>query len=137
MATKTYETQKAAPKEALWNLYTDGASNEEGSGAGLILVSPEDIELTYAARLDFPSTNNEVEYESLLAGLRMAQRVKAKRVKAHVDSLLVENQVRGSYEAKDPKMVEYLRKTQELLRKFEGSEVVHIPRSFNKKKVKL
>lgn len=49
-------------------LYEQGL-NEEGSGAGLILVSPEGMELTYAVRLDFPSTNNEAEYEALLAGI--------------------------------------------------------------------
>ncbi|XP_076897159.1 uncharacterized protein LOC143550388 [Bidens hawaiensis] len=133
IAPEIIKMKEAASEEPLWNLHTDEASNEEGSGAGVILVSLESIELTYAVRLDFPSTNNEAEYEALLAGLRMAQRVKAKRIKAHVDSLLVVNQVKGSYETKDPKMVETLIKAQELLQKFEGSEVLHIPRSLNKK----
>ena len=55
-----------------WALYTDKASNEDGAGAGLRLVSPDGQELTYAIRLDFKSTNNEAEYEALLAGLRLA-----------------------------------------------------------------
>ncbi|XP_076948640.1 uncharacterized protein LOC143620976 [Bidens hawaiensis] len=115
------------PEEPLWNLYTCGASNEDGSGAGLILISPEGIELTYAVRLDFPSTNTEAEYEALLAGLRMA-----KKLKAHVDSLLVANQVKGDYEAKDTKLVENFKKVKELLQSFEEYEVVHISQGLNK-----
>ncbi|XP_076924710.1 uncharacterized protein LOC143587251 [Bidens hawaiensis] len=95
--------------EPWWKLYTDGASNEEGSGVGLILVCPEGIELTYAIRLSFPSTNNEAEYESLLAGLRIARGLRVRKVQAHVDSLLVANQVGGTYNANDQKMKEYLR----------------------------
>ncbi|XP_076924310.1 uncharacterized protein LOC143586717 [Bidens hawaiensis] len=120
-------------EESVWNLYTDGASNEDGSGAGLILISPEGIELTYAVRLTFPSTNNEAEYEALLAGLRVARKIPVKRIRAHVDSLLVANQVSGDYEAKDPKMVEYLKKTKELMQSFREATVVHISRGQNKK----
>ncbi|KAJ0867854.1 putative ribonuclease H domain, reverse transcriptase, RNase H-like domain-containing protein [Helianthus annuus] len=59
----------------IWALYTDGASNEDGAGAGLRLVSPDGQELTYAICLNFKSTNKEAEYEALLAGLRLAVRL--------------------------------------------------------------
>ncbi|XP_076925095.1 uncharacterized protein LOC143587796 [Bidens hawaiensis] len=121
------------PHEPVWNLHTDGASNEDGSGAGLILVSPKGTEFTYVIRLGFPSTNNESDYEALLAGLRVAQEKSVRRVQAHVDSLLVANQVNGEYEAKDHKMIEYLNKTRELLKGFQEARVVHIPRGQNKK----
>ncbi|XP_076945512.1 uncharacterized protein LOC143616608 [Bidens hawaiensis] len=93
------------PSEPVWNLHTDGASNEDGSGAGLILVSLKGAEFTYAIRLNFASTNNEAEYEALLAGLRVAQEKSVRRVRAHMDSLLVANQVNEDYEAKDHKMI--------------------------------
>ncbi|XP_076911239.1 uncharacterized protein LOC143569139 [Bidens hawaiensis] len=99
----------------------------------LILVSPEGTEFTYAIRLGFINTNNEAEYKALLAGLRVAQKMKVKRIQAHVDSLLVANQVNGDYKAKDHKMIEYLRKTKELLQGFQEAKVVHIPRGQNKK----
>jgi hypothetical protein len=88
--------------EPTWTLHTDGASNTEGSGSGLILVSPEGDELTYALRCNFKSSNNETEYEALLAGLRLARDLKAANIWAHVDSLLVANQISGNYDAKDP-----------------------------------
>ncbi|GJZ72542.1 reverse transcriptase domain-containing protein [Tanacetum coccineum] len=59
-----------------WTLLTDGASNSKGSRAGLVLISPSGVEFTYALRLNFTSTNNEAEYEALLAGLRMARKMK-------------------------------------------------------------
>ncbi|GJY06803.1 reverse transcriptase domain-containing protein [Tanacetum coccineum] len=57
-----------------WVLYTDGAASAKGSGAGLVLISPTKTEYTYALRLNFESTNNQAEYEALLAGLRIAKK---------------------------------------------------------------
>nr|GFA34353.1 hypothetical protein [Tanacetum cinerariifolium] len=59
-----------------WTLYTDGASSQKGVGAGLVLIDPSGTEYTYAIRCNFPSTNNEAEYEALLAGLRIARKMK-------------------------------------------------------------
>ncbi|XP_076928697.1 uncharacterized protein LOC143592736 [Bidens hawaiensis] len=126
-------SEKARSEEPWWKLYTDGASNEEGSGAGLILVSPKGIKLTYAITLSFPSTNNEAEYEALLVGLRIAKEIRVRKVQDHVDSLLVANQMGGTYDARGSKMREYLKVTHELMKKFEEAEVIHIPRGSNKK----
>ncbi|GJV75189.1 reverse transcriptase domain-containing protein [Tanacetum coccineum] len=69
-----------------WTLFTDGASNNKGSGAGLVLISPNGVEFTYALRLNFMSTNNEAEYEALLVGLNMAKKMNVKDIDAKVDS---------------------------------------------------
>ncbi|GJV17588.1 reverse transcriptase domain-containing protein [Tanacetum coccineum] len=53
--------------------FTDGSSCIDGSGAGLILTNPEGVEFTYAMRFTFEATNNEAEYEALIAGLRIAE----------------------------------------------------------------
>ncbi|XP_071719262.1 uncharacterized protein [Rutidosis leptorrhynchoides] len=58
-------------EDEFWELYTDGASNEEGACIGLLLVSPNGEEITYAIRLKFAASNSETEYEALLAGLRL------------------------------------------------------------------
>ncbi|GJT74568.1 reverse transcriptase domain-containing protein [Tanacetum coccineum] len=50
-----------------WTLFTDGSSCVDGSGAGLILTNPEGAEFTYAMRFRFEATNNEAEYEALIA----------------------------------------------------------------------
>nr|GFA38414.1 hypothetical protein [Tanacetum cinerariifolium] len=59
-----------------WVLYTDEASSARGIGAGLVLISPTKTEYTYALRLNFLSTNNQTDYEALLAGLKIARKMK-------------------------------------------------------------
>ncbi|GKE15469.1 reverse transcriptase domain-containing protein, partial [Tanacetum coccineum] len=67
-----------------------------GSGAGLILTNPEGMEFTYALRFRFNATNNEAEYEALIAGLKIAEQIGVKNLQANVDSRLVANQVNGT-----------------------------------------
>ncbi|GJX12762.1 reverse transcriptase domain-containing protein [Tanacetum coccineum] len=116
-----------------WTLFTDGSSCVDGSGAGLILTNPEGAEFTYAMRFRFEATNNEAEYEALIAGLRIAEQMGVKNLQAHVDSRLVANQVNGSYIAKESGMVQYLNKVKTLAKSFKEFSIKQIPRSENKK----
>ncbi|XP_052207976.1 uncharacterized protein LOC127811830 [Diospyros lotus] len=114
-----------------WELYVDGSSNDQGAGAGVMLISPEGHRILCALRFGFRATNNEVEYEALLAGLRLAKEVRAEAVVILSDSQLVVNQIRGEYQAKGAKMVAYLLKARELLALLPKFEVRQIPRSQN------
>ncbi|GKD50738.1 putative ribonuclease H-like domain-containing protein [Tanacetum coccineum] len=76
-----------------WILFTDGSSCTDCSGAGLILTNPEGMEFTYALRFRFDATNNEAEYQALIAGLWIAEQMCVKNLQANVDSRLVANQV--------------------------------------------
>ncbi|GJT75067.1 reverse transcriptase domain-containing protein [Tanacetum coccineum] len=116
-----------------WTLFTDGSSCIDGSGAGLILTNPEGVEFTYAMRFTFEATNNEAEYEALIAGLRIAEQMGVKNLQAHVDSRLVANQVNGSYVAKESGMIQYLNKVKTLARSFREFSIKQVPRSENKK----
>ncbi|GJU97063.1 reverse transcriptase domain-containing protein [Tanacetum coccineum] len=69
-----------------WILFTDGSSCTDGSRAGLILTNSEGMEFTYALRFRFDATNNEAEYEALIAGLRIAEQMGVKNLQANVDS---------------------------------------------------
>ena len=91
-----------------WEVYVDGASNQKGSGVGLILMSLEKVVIEKSLRLDFSATNNEAEYEVLLVGMTMVQRIEGKSIKLFSDSRLVVGQVRGEFEAKDETMQGYL-----------------------------
>ena len=71
-----------------------------------MLISPEKIVIEKSLRLDFSTTNNEVEYETLLMGMTMVQRMGGKSVKVFLDSRLVVGQVKGEFEAKDERMQE-------------------------------
>nr|GEX81251.1 reverse transcriptase domain-containing protein [Tanacetum cinerariifolium] len=83
-----------------WILFTDGSSCIDGSGAGLIITNPKGTKFTYALRFRFNATNNEAEYEALIAGLRIAKQMGVKNLQANVDSRLVANQVNETYVAK-------------------------------------
>ncbi|GJV62823.1 reverse transcriptase domain-containing protein [Tanacetum coccineum] len=63
---------------------------------------------------DFSNSNNDAEYEALLAGLWIAIEMQVKYIHAFVDSKLVASQVEGSYEAKGEKMIKYREKVLEL-----------------------
>ncbi|GJU13965.1 reverse transcriptase domain-containing protein [Tanacetum coccineum] len=129
------DVPKTEPKEILepWTLFTDGSSCIDGSGARLILTNPEGVEFTYAMRFRFEATNNEAEYEALIAGLRIAEQIGVKNLQANVDSRLVANQVNGSYVAKESGMVQYLKKVKGLTRNFKEFSIKQVPQSENKK----
>nr|GEY14586.1 reverse transcriptase domain-containing protein [Tanacetum cinerariifolium] len=80
------QTEETVPEP--WVLFTDGSSCLEESGTGLILTSPEGKEFTYALRFKFDASNNEAEYEALVAGLRIEKQMGVKNLTAKVDSRL-------------------------------------------------
>ncbi|GKE78023.1 reverse transcriptase domain-containing protein, partial [Tanacetum coccineum] len=120
------------PAKEVWRLFTDGSSNEGGSGAGLILTNPAEVEFTYALRFKFKASNNEAEYEALLAGLRIAEKIGVKHIEAFVDSKLVANQINDLYHAIEETMQKYLSKAKELIAHFETFSIMQVPRSQNK-----
>ncbi|GJY02304.1 reverse transcriptase domain-containing protein [Tanacetum coccineum] len=117
----------------VWILFTDGAANLKGSRAGLVLIGPNGLEYTYALRLTFVSTNNEAEYEALLAGLRIARKMRVSGIEVKVDSKLVANQINGTYEATKESMIKYLAKAKEFISKFKTFSIENIPREDNHK----
>ena len=71
----------------------DGASSGMGAGAGIVIITPKGIRLEHSFRLGFRASNNEVEYEALLVGLRVVTGMGARDVEVYKDSQLVVNQV--------------------------------------------
>ena len=110
-----------------WELYVDGATNQRGSGVGLVLVSPEKITIEKSLRLNLFATNNE----ALLRGMVMVQKIRGKAVRAFSDSKLVVGQVKGDLEARDSRMQEYLGQVRSIKEKFEVFDLSHVPRSGN------
>ena len=70
----------------LWLLHVDGSSSAMRAGTGLILTSPKEKVVGYALRFDFPTSNNEVEYEALLSDLRVVREVGAQHLKVFSES---------------------------------------------------
>ena len=114
-----------------WKVYIDGVANQRDSGVGLVLVSPKKITIEKSLRLDFSATNNKAEYEALLEGMSMVQRIGGKVVKMFSNSRLVVGQVKGELEVKDVRMQGYLSQVRHLQSGFESFNLLHIPRSGN------
>ena len=108
IAEFTHDEDKGAEESPLWSIYTDGSSNRLTGGAGIVLLSPEGDAIECMVRLDFLATNNESEYEALIAGLDLAKAAGAAKVVIHYDSQVITNQVNGDYKCKGERMKRYL-----------------------------
>ena len=82
-------------------------------------------------RLGFSATNNEAEYEALLQGMAMVQKMGRMAMKVFSDSRLVVGQVKGELEARDVRMQEYLSQVRRLQSDFEFFDLSHVSRSGN------
>ena len=97
------------PQEPLhWKVYVDGVANQRGSRVELVLVLLKKLTIEKSLRLGFSATNIEAEYEALLEGISMVQRIGGKVVKMFSESRLVIGQVKGELEARDERMQWYL-----------------------------
>ncbi|GJR16279.1 reverse transcriptase domain-containing protein [Tanacetum coccineum] len=85
------------------------------------------------AEFEFVASNNEAEYEALVAGLWIAEQMDVKNLATKVDSCLVANEINGSYIAKEQSMIQYLEKAKALIIGFKKFSIEQVPRSENKK----
>jgi len=95
------------------------------------LEGPDGLLIEQALRFAFNASNNQAEYEALIAGMLLAKEMGAKGLLAKSDSLLVKGQVTREYQAKDPQMVAYLEYVQVLKESFKVFELVHVLREQN------
>ncbi|XP_056848927.1 uncharacterized protein LOC130499051 [Raphanus sativus] len=114
-----------------WTLYVDGSSNVRGAGVGLLLTSPTGESASRAVRYNFKETNNEADYEALIAGLTLAKQMGVEDIQVFSDLQLIISQVKGDYQAKDPSMIRYLSVAKRLLDRFRHCKLTQIPREHN------
>jgi len=95
------------------------------------LEGPNGLLIEQALRFAFKASNNQAEYEALIAGMLLAKEMDVKGLLAKSDSLLVIRQVMGEYQDKDHQMTAYLEYVQILRETFEVFELVHVPREQN------
>ena len=87
--------------------------------------------MEYALRFRFQASNNEAEYEAVIAGLNLAHFMEANQLEVCSDSQLVVKHIEDSYKARGEKMILYLKKVRELCKKFIRVQVNHVPRAEN------
>ncbi|XP_072054354.1 uncharacterized protein [Arachis hypogaea] len=131
MADFITEMTPGNPTPETWKLHVYGSSNTTSDGAGVILESQNGIVIEQSVRYEFPVSNNQAEYEALLAGLILAKEVWAKILEVCSDSQVVSSQVNGDYQIRDPLLQQYLTKVNKLKEEFDQVTIQHIPREQN------
>ncbi|XP_043694151.1 uncharacterized protein LOC122644839 [Telopea speciosissima] len=122
---------EAEPNEG-WQLYFDGAANQKGFSAGVLLITPEDFYLPMVFRLEFSCTNNIAEYEACVIGMEMALSVGAERIRVYRDSSIVICQTQGKWKTKDEKLKSYQVYLEQLTQCFKEVSFEYLPRDNNR-----
>jgi ribonuclease HI len=101
----------------------DGAFNAKGSGIRVVIITLDETVIEQSIRFDFKASNNEAEYETVLAGLNSAETLGAKHLIIYYDSLLIASHINGEYMARDERMTAYLLKVQQTMTNFKTVRV--------------
>ncbi|XP_042441455.1 uncharacterized protein LOC122026808 [Zingiber officinale] len=124
------EVQNLEP-EALRKIFVDRSSTRLGSGISVLMLSPQEERMHLSVRLDYRATNNEAEYESLIAGLQAARHVGANRVILYSDSQLPAQQLSGAFEINNARLRLYAEAFDKLKTNFGEVVVQKVPRAEN------
>ncbi|XP_043710438.1 uncharacterized protein LOC122659391 [Telopea speciosissima] len=115
-----------------WQLYFDGATNQRGYGARILLITPEDLYLPSAFRLEFPCTNNIAEYEACVIGLEADIALGIKKLKVYGDLSIVICQTQVRWKKKDEMLKPYQELLEGRIKNFEEITFEYLSRVNNK-----
>ena len=101
-----------------------------------MLLSPEGDKIECMVHLNFPTTNNEAEYEALVTGLNLAKKAKATSAVLYYDSQVITNQVNGDYECNGKRMKKYLEQVRRRVDDLQA-KIIQIPRGENEQANRL
>jgi hypothetical protein len=93
-----------------WQMYFDGASQRSGAGMGVVFITLDEAIIPYSFTLASAVSNNAAEYEALIIRLEMAQNMGLETIQIYADSLLIINQLLGTYGLKKLKLAPYFLK---------------------------
>lgn len=115
-------------------LYGDGGSrgNPGPSASGFVLMDMDNTILETNGEYLGISTNNQAEYHSLRLGLERAKQIGAETVHVYMDSLLVINQMKGSYKVKNKELLTVYQIVRKIVADFKHVDFTHVPRELNK-----
>ncbi|XP_042410061.1 uncharacterized protein LOC121999443 [Zingiber officinale] len=118
-------------EEGIWKVYVDGSSTRQGSGIRILLISPKEDRIQLSVSLSYRATNNEAEYETLIAGLQASRHVGAPRVQIYSDSQLAAQQLTGKFEINNDRLKLYAEAFDKLRASFQEVNIQKIPRLEN------
>lgn len=86
----------------------DSLASKEGCGVRVVVWSPTREKIGRVVQFNFQATNNAVEYETLLVGIRLVRALGSTRIRLYTNSQLVANQVQGEFVSKEDYMAAYV-----------------------------
>ena len=120
---------------ATWTVFTDGASrgNPGPSSIGAVVYNAAGEEVHTVSRRLGRATNNEAEYQAVIAGLEAALGLGGGSVDLRMDSQLIVRQLEFRYRVRNARLRPFFERVVELRRQFESFQVTHVPREQNKR----
>jgi ribonuclease HI len=127
------EVEPAKRKETVASLYTDGASrgNPGPAGVGVLLLDERGRPLLELNRFLGNATNNEAEYQGLIAGLEAAEKLELHRLRIFLDSELVVKQLHGEYRVRNLRLQPLFEEVASRLQRLNSYAIMHVPRERN------
>ena len=115
-------------------IHADGASrgNPGPSAIGVVIEDEQGRVVARISKAIGITTNNRAEYLALIAGLKEALKLGAESVELKMDSELVVRQLTGKYRVRNPALKPLFEQAHQLMKEFQSSPIVHIPREQNK-----
>ena len=98
---------QGAESSPQWSIHRDRSSNKQAGGASVVLHSREGDKVECMVCLDFPTTNNEAEYDALITRLDLTKVVGATNMVVYYDSQVMTSQVNSDYDCKNERMKKY------------------------------
>lgn len=116
-----------------FNLYTDGAcrGNPGAGGAGIVLTDERGNTVSTMKHFLGHCTNNAAEYRALIHGLDEALNRRCRKLRIHLDSELLVNQIRGSYRVKNAGLLPLMLEVRKRLARLDAWTVEHVYRERN------
>lgn len=114
-----------------WKIHVDGSAAEANRGVSLAITSPKGSKIFYALKYTFLISNNESEYEAVLAGLRVVRTLHIQKLHIFIDSQLIVDHINGKFEVKEENMQKYLQLVLSFLKDFRFLKIEHITRNQN------
>jgi len=129
--TPTEQNSEAIPEDQVWQVFCDGSWKYSGAVAATVIHSPSGVKTSYAAKLEFDSTNNVAEYKAIIPELRKLKAMGVKRAILMSDSQVITGHVEKTAKAKEERLEKYLQTIRRMEAHFEGFTVRNITRPEN------
>jgi len=120
------------PQEEQWTLYVNGSSNQRGVGTDIVLEAPNQILIEKSLHFAFKMSNNQAQYEVILARLSLPREVGVRVLTWKTDSKLIVGHLNDEFQIKDATLVQYYHLVRNIITSgFDEGKIEHILRGDN------